>query len=186
LAPTTAPQPVRQDRGPELPPILAFEVDQPASFIVNDFGLSSLPRLETISSIAGSGCSCGVTCECPGCEEHHVERTPSHSGSHEAHNCAGCVDNLHGVELPASDAFWNDSPSSAFLTMAARLPAPQTLKPSQLNPHDVRVFPMSPGRSHIQQKAFGLVQVPKLQCCAGNCGCTDQCGCGELCGGCCA
>lgn len=38
-----------------------------------------------------------------------------------------------------------------------------------------------------RELAFGLVKVPKLECCGGRCSCPDhKCGCGEECGGCCA
>ena len=36
-----------------------------------------------------------------------------------------------------------------------------------------------------RSRAFGLVNIPKLECCGGRCSCPEnQCGCGENCGGC--
>lgn len=84
-----------------------------------------------------------------------------------------------------------------------------------LDPNDVRIYPSTlfssfaqissshsevstskaPGKRSImndadegmkKRAAFGLVDIPKLECCGGKCGCAGEtCGCGKECDGCC-
>jgi len=221
-SPSTHP-PVSQ--GPSLAPILPIipdttqglensEYDPGADEVIDAFRTAetsrqqsslTIPNLEAITSIAGSGCTCGVTCECPGCVEHNIAPSSSSvaQGMHTAECCAGCVDNL------GTDGSLDSGKLNSFFRMAASLPAPPpkaaalerprlnppttigatTQEAPSLNPFDVRVFPVALLRQqHPNQDQlsayFGLVQVPKLQCCQGQCCCPPgRCHCLEGCNG---
>ncbi|KAK6988605.1 hypothetical protein R3P38DRAFT_3290997 [Favolaschia claudopus] len=145
---------------------------------VPDFDLASpLPPMHIMQSLAGSGCTCGVECICPGCVEH---RGPAHAAASGRTSCAAgcgvCVDAesertaaivLSSV-LPGSSSRTSKTSAAAptssidrFLARAAALPLP----------------PSNRGQ---------VVNLPKLECCGGRCGCPDgSCGCGKACGGCC-
>jgi hypothetical protein len=169
----TEQEPTRNSQtGPELPPIVSCN-DMP-SFPI-------MPPLSTISLLAGTGCTCGFQCACPGCVEH---RGPEHAS--KAHrdcaggNCSHCVDRQSNIAF-ALPGFGGSStsagPSSSidrFFARAAALPAPPThLKSGVLNPTDT-------------SERHELVSVPKLECCGGKCGCPEgRCGCGKVCDGCC-
>ncbi|KAG9314715.1 hypothetical protein JVU11DRAFT_5524 [Chiua virens] len=172
----------------ELPPIL---VGPSPSSSIPDF--PTIPPLSTIKSIAGSGCTCGLNCTCPGCVEH---RTIRHVEKHHkdcSEGCTHCVDHTAGIELPGQDSSTNQAGSSlvdAFFARAAALPNPPLNRRTELGPGDVTVYsherfggPDADGRG---PSVFGLAQAPKLTCCRGNCGCpTDRCQCGRSYGGCC-
>ncbi|KAF7306384.1 Copper-fist domain-containing protein [Mycena indigotica] len=150
--------------GPDLPPLLLDE------FAIPTF--ATMPPMSTIASLAGSGCTCGVECACPGCVVH---RGPEHVDSTRpscADGCGTCVDSSAGVEAPSGDALGlsgfgyafpseTSSSISQFLARAAALPLPPI---------------------HSKQR----VNLPKLECCGGHCSCpADSCSCGKSCdGGC--
>ncbi|KZV74752.1 copper-fist-domain-containing protein [Peniophora sp. CONT] len=144
--------------GPDLPPLLFSSATLP------DFPTTSeMPSFSKLETIAGSGCSCGVNCSCPGCAEH--DRSDS-SAERCGDSCGNCVDPSTGV-LPGDAASAGESSVSRsavfekmFFKHAALLPPP----------------PIPGGRP---------VELPKL-CCGGSCGCGGECGCGSACGGCCA
>lgn len=145
----------------ELPPIHISEfqgVDE-----VPIFG--TMPSISEITSIAGSGCTCGLQCSCPGCVDH---RGPEHASAEHGNctdgSCRSCVDNQMGVELPtASTGLLRD-----FYTLAARLPEPPKIGASRA------------------YSGTEPVNLPKLDCCGGQCGCPGgRCGCGKACDGCC-
>lgn len=171
----------------ELPPIL-LEPIPPAS--VPDF--PTIPPLSTIKSIAGSGCTCGFNCTCPGCVEH---RTSRHAETHHKdcrEGCNHCVDRTAGIELPdQSTPSLDGSLVDAFFARAAALPNPPPNRRTELDPRDVTVYPSelfsaSSVEADERGVAFGLVKLPKLECCRGQCGCpVDGCPCAQSCSGCC-
>jgi hypothetical protein len=167
---------------------------------------ASIPSIESVVLLAGTGCSCGFECACPGCAEHRVP--PSSTAMPEnstlgscPDDCPHCVDRLGGIALPSpqqtSHRYSFGSAIEAFLSRAANLPPPPKNRPAGIDPTNVTVFPaglfsVDLGRSsdsRQQEKArsaWGLVDIPKLECCAGACGCPDgSCVCGNSCAGCC-
>ncbi|KIJ68846.1 hypothetical protein HYDPIDRAFT_147486 [Hydnomerulius pinastri MD-312] len=171
-----------------LPPILNGSNTSFRS--VPDF--SVMPPLSTIKSIAGSGCTCGLRCACPGCVEH---RGPEHAlKEHNAcgEGCGHCVDHAAGIELPGQDlSSSGGSLVDIFFARAASLPNPPTIRRSGMDPGNVTVYPselFSGSSRDVEERgvAFGLVKIPKLECCGGQCGCpSDGCQCGQSCNGCC-
>ncbi|KAG7450792.1 uncharacterized protein BT62DRAFT_535500 [Guyanagaster necrorhizus] len=162
----------------ELPPIHIPEfqgVDVPT--------FAMMPPLSEVTSFVDSGCTCGVSCNCPGCTEH---RGPEHvSKDHDScgeEACGHCVDNRNGIALPGLDA--GSSYLRQFFARAAALPAPPiTRKGMQIDPMDLAVYPSS---SLEHGSPFGFIKLPKLECCGGQCGCPNgRCGCGKACDGCC-
>ncbi|KAK7468501.1 copper-binding transcription factor [Stygiomarasmius scandens] len=174
---------------PELPPFL-FSDDSPAQTPeVPDFPI--MPPIKEIESLAGSGCTCGVDCNCPGCVEH---RGPEHA-DHEHPNCGAtcgtCVDNKHGIALPGFESSSTTSIIDRFFARAAALPAPPSNRKmavgTNLDPMNVMVYPMTAIEKKERGVPFGLIEIPKLECCGGRCGCPpDNCGCGKSCDGCCS
>ncbi|KAL4068424.1 copper fist DNA binding domain-containing protein [Scleroderma yunnanense] len=83
----------------DLPPI--YSVPLGSAPQLPDFRV--MPPLETIKSIAGSGCTCGLYCACPGCTEH---RLPTHVAKDRRDcksGCGDCVDHGSGIALPGPD-----------------------------------------------------------------------------------
>ncbi|KAJ3576272.1 hypothetical protein NP233_g534 [Leucocoprinus birnbaumii] len=181
----------------ELPPIQTSSESLPLlPNEVPDFGF--MPPISTITSLAGSGCTCGVECACPGCIEH---RGPKHAATDlddctDGH-CASCIDNQSGIALPTSSSpfssasaassstsssvdFINKSASlNRFFARAAALPPPPPRMGNgvQLDPREIGSGPVN----------ASPVNLPKLECCGGSCSCPNgRCGCGSSCGGCCA
>ncbi|KAH9891290.1 hypothetical protein C8Q73DRAFT_703599 [Cubamyces lactineus] len=81
----------------------------------------------------------------------------------------------------------------AFFARAAALPPPppSRVRPGSLDPTNVLVYPPDLFSGNAERRkergaAFGLIEVPKLQCnCPGGCGCPEgRCGCGDSCTGC--
>lgn len=157
----------------------------------------------TSSSQMDSDCCCGHRCECAGCTKHDSQtasaesgpstRRPSHPDSC-GHDCPTCVDHNGGVELPMAGQSRSTSFLDDFFARAATLPSPppQSGRSTSLDPTNVTVYPPSlfaKGAASIDEQrglAFGLVQIPKLECCGGKCSCPEgTCGCGDECGGCC-
>lgn len=173
----------------ELPPIL---VEPTLSTSVPDF--PTIPPLSTIKSIAGSRCTCSFSCTCPGCVEH---RTAHHAEKHHkdcSEGCGHCVDRTVGIELPDQDtSSHGGNLVDVFFARAAALPNPPSNRRTELDPGDVTVYPCdlfsgstSPTETDERGAAFGLVKIPKLECCRGQCACpADGCQCGQSCGGCC-
>ncbi|KAI0791776.1 hypothetical protein C8Q75DRAFT_53308 [Abortiporus biennis] len=204
--------PIRnQQNGPELPPILLSSFSDTTS----TGHCSSLPPvfpeippLSSIASLAGSGCCCGYRCTCPGCIEHRGAENVSRGWNNCADGCGTCVDYEGGIELPSSNPSFagpsssksiSDTSSSTsfidtFFARAAKLPLPppSTQRAVMLDPTNVTVYPKSlfsgePKLLEERGTAFGLVRLPKLECCSGKCGCPgDTCACGDKCDGCCA
>ncbi|KAI6159473.1 copper fist DNA binding domain-containing protein [Pisolithus thermaeus] len=79
----------------DLPPILSGSSGSLSR--VPDF--SFMPPLETIKSIAGSGCTCGLYCACPGCAEHRNPQQAMTELRNCKDGCGDCVDHS-AVALP--------------------------------------------------------------------------------------
>jgi hypothetical protein len=197
-------------RGPALPPIL-LPSPSFSSHQVPDF--PTIPPISTIASIAGSGCTCGLHCACPGCVEHRGEEHASKDRSECSSSCGDCVDWQGGIELPVATLFpaingQSTSIINQFFARAAALPLPPQNRyrtsSVDVDPMNVIVYPADLFSNHDtigtsnattdkragafdkeeREAAFGLVKVPKLECCGGRCGCPeDGCGCGKSCSG---
>ncbi|KAF9454936.1 hypothetical protein P691DRAFT_4125 [Macrolepiota fuliginosa MF-IS2] len=187
----------------ELPPIQSSPQSTPP--LVNrvpDFAF--MPPISTITSLAGSGCTCGVQCACPGCVVHRG----SEYAAKDLHDCADgqcrtCIDNQAGVALPESTSPFSSTPAASssnsgslpsldyitksvslnrFFKRAAALPPPPPRRRLgtgiQIDPRDI---------GHGAPSNSTPINLPKLECCGGRCTCpSDRCGCGTSCGGCCA
>jgi len=197
-------------RGPDLPPLL-LDPDRtvpPLHDAPRFTTPTSIPSIKSVVLLAGTGCSCGFECTCPGCIEHRVP--PSSTQTQGVSNlkdcsqgCLHCVDRLGGVALPEPDSASHQSPFGSiidtFLSRATRLPPPPKNRPGDIDPTNITVFPPSlfsadfarttdgnGGQQGKARLAWGLVDVPKLECCGGACGCPDgRCICGNSCAGCC-
>ncbi|KAJ3770220.1 hypothetical protein FB446DRAFT_692514 [Lentinula raphanica] len=194
--------------GPELPPFL-FDTSSspPPADTIPDFG--TMPPIKEIASIAGSGCTCGVECTCPGCVEHrgaeyadadhqNQNHDHGHDGDH-AHArdpCGTCVDNRQGIALPDSSIssldprYTSSRMIDEFFARAASLPPPPANRKMgigiKLDPGNVMVYPSAAMETKERGVPFGLIRIPKLECCGGRCGCpTGDCSCGKACDGCC-
>ncbi|KAJ7356667.1 hypothetical protein DFH08DRAFT_735614 [Mycena albidolilacea] len=177
--------PARSVGGPALAPILYDESLPSPSLHIPAFAV--MPPMSTITSLAGSGCTCGLECACPGCVEH---RGPEHAAKDRrscADGCGTCVDARAGLALPGFDSY--ELPSAAiidrFLARAAALPAPPTNRRAgvgvSFDPTDVAVY--LPGSG----SGGGAVNLPKLECCGGQCSCpAGSCSCRKSCNGCCS
>jgi len=155
--------------GPDLAPIRLSSPADSSFFTpqVPDFGL--MPPMSQITSLAGSGCTCGVECACPGCVVH---RGPEHTSSRHkdcGEGCGTCVDRSTEMSL-SSPGTMSHSILDQFFARAAALPLPPT--------HGTQ------GRGPNRQEI--AVSLPKLECCGDVCGCSGgQCTC-RVSNGCCA
>ncbi|KAF7986206.1 hypothetical protein HWV62_38634 [Athelia sp. TMB] len=161
--------------GPDLPPILLLSPPAPGSSRTLP-SFPTIPPLSAVKSIAGSGCTCGLRCACPGCTEHRGANRASTSRADCASGaCTSCIDWEQGVELPSA------GPSSAatkhhqsiveqFLKTAAALPLPprnrNRYSALELDPGNVTVYPAdlfamqnSGGPDSDAREAFGLVKL---------------------------
>jgi hypothetical protein len=192
-------------RGPDLPRLLldpehTFSSRRDAPPLTTP---TSIPSIKSVVLLAGTGCSCDFECACPGCVEHRVpsSSTETQEGPNLrscSDDCPHCVDRLGGVALPEPDSP-SQRPSiiESFLNRMPSLPPPPKNRSAHIDPTNVTVFPAGlfsvdlggPGNGEQQEKArsaWGLVDIPRLECCGGACGCPDgRCGCGSSCAGCC-
>ena len=134
-----------------LPPLVFPEVPGPTPVV---------PPFSTFTTLAGTGCTCGLTCQCPDCSTHH-SRPGVDSRNVQGQNCMTCVDpTLHVIDQSDSRDSYLESPVlEKFLAIAQRVPPP----------------PIAGGKP---------VELPKL-CCGGSCACGGACGCSRDCTGCC-
>jgi hypothetical protein len=134
-----------------LPPLVFPEVPGPTPVV---------PPFSTFTTLAGTGCTCGLTCQCPGCPTHH-SRPGVDSRNAQAQDCMSCVDpTLRVIDQNDSRGSYLESPVlEKFLAIAQRVPPP----------------PTAGGKP---------VELPKL-CCGGSCACGGACGCSGDCTGCC-
>ncbi|KAJ7102497.1 hypothetical protein B0H15DRAFT_919647 [Mycena belliarum] len=179
--------------GPDLPPIL-FSESAPSPSIPT---FATMPPMSTITSLAGSGCTCGLECACPGCVEHRGSEHAAKDRRSCADGCGTCVDEHAGVALPGLDspaALTNDSALTSiihkFLARAAALPAPPSNRKMGvgvgIDPMNIMVYPSAAMESQQRGIPFGLVNLPKLECCGGQCLCpSGTCTCRKSCNGCC-
>ncbi|KAF9229737.1 copper-fist-domain-containing protein [Gyrodon lividus] len=165
----------------ELPPILAGSATSPGT--VPDFPV--IPPLSTIKSIAGSGCTCGLRCTCPGCIEHRGLEHAQKDHKDCSDGCGHCVDHTAGIGLPGEDTSSGGSLVDIISAYTASLPNPPHNRRMSMNPGDVTGYPSelflcSANETDERGAAFGLVRIPKLQCCRGQCDCpSDGCQCGR-------
>ncbi|KAF9535781.1 hypothetical protein CPB83DRAFT_802372 [Crepidotus variabilis] len=195
----------------DLPPLLydsaslVADASSNSSGTLPDFGFMA-PPMSQITSLAGSGCTCGVQCACPGCTEHRGRGQANPDRRSCADGCGTCIDHSLGMSLPqtggaASSSFMasgltdlddsasvfgpsaNPSTSSKesildkFFARAAALPLPPQHRRMSIDPMDTSVY--------ITATGIPQVNLPKLECCGGQCTCPDgQCSCQENCVGC--
>lgn len=192
--------------GPDLPPILLLSPSATGSSHTPP-PFPTIPPLSAIKALAGSGCTCGLRCACPGCTEH---RGTNHASTSRADcasgRCATCIDWDQGVELPSAaqpsaSAGQHQSIVEQFLATAAALPRPprnrNRYSALELDTRNVTVYPADlfafqessgPGVDvEARDAVFGLVKVPKLECCGGRCLCAEgSCNCTQSCEGRCS
>ncbi|KAI9512295.1 copper fist DNA binding domain-containing protein [Russula earlei] len=132
----------------DLPPLVFPDITSPIPVV---------PPFSTFTTLAGSGCTCGLTCQCPDCATHHPRSGVDSSG---ARDCTNCVDQtLRVIDRSVNSGFHIKSPVlEKFFAVAERVPPP----------------PTAGGKP---------VELPKL-CCGGSCGCGGACGCSGDCSGC--
>ncbi|KAJ7354019.1 hypothetical protein DFH08DRAFT_673676, partial [Mycena albidolilacea] len=91
----------------------------------------TMPPISTIMSLAGSGCTCGLECACPGCTEHPGPEYIAKDRRSCADGCGTCVDAHAGIAMPGyrtpialATGTTTTSIFDRFLARAAALPAP--------------------------------------------------------------
>ena len=164
--------------GPDLPPI-RLSPSSPFPPSIPDF--PSMPSMSEISLLAGSGCTCGVLCKCPGCPEH---TTVADTGKRCGDGCGACID--PSIEVALSHPTPSQAKESTgfldrFFAQAAALPPPPShRKMNDLDSMNTRIFSQS-SSSSSQPLNFGVVNLPKLEC-DGRCDCSPG-ECRENCAG---
>ncbi|KAG2129801.1 copper fist DNA binding domain-containing protein [Suillus clintonianus] len=178
----------------DLPPVHIYApISTPPSTSTTVPEFPVIPPFSALESIAGSGCTCGLQCACPGCVKHRgaVHAFKEHKDC--AEGCTHCTDHSAGVELPTlGQGAGGKSMIDQFFARAASLPIPPVNRKVgvEFDPTDITIYPVDLFTKSIKEyeergAAFGLVTVPKLECCGGRCGCpSDGCGCGQSCEGC--
>lgn len=158
----------------ELPPILV-RPNPPAS--VPDF--PTIPPLSAIKSIAGSGCTCGLNCACPGCVQHRTLRYAEKHHKDCSEGCGHCVDHTVGIELPGQD------PSAHGGNVVDLFFARATLnRQMELDPGESAMSPLESFARSSSMETDG--RLPKADYCHGQCGYpADMCQCRQSCSGCC-
>ena len=171
--------------GPDLPPI-RFSPSSSLPSSIPDF--PSMPSMNEISSLAGSGCTCGVRCACPGCVEHTDGENATDKRRDCGEGCGACIDHSMGVALPdltSSQAKESTSFLDRFFARAAALPLPPAHRQMSTRNLDPVTY-ASASRSGSQPFNFGVINLPKLECCGGGCACpTGHCTCRVTCAGSC-
>jgi len=134
-----------------------------------------MPSMSEISLLAGSGCTCGVQCACPGCVEHTTD-----TGTRCGDGCGACID--PSIEVAPSQAKESTSFLDRFFARAAALPPPparRKMSSYHLEPMNTHILSQS---SSSQPFNFG-VNLPKLKC-DGRCDrSVEECRCRENCAG---
>lgn len=168
--------------GPDLAPI-RFSPSLPLA--IPDF--PSMPSMSEISSLAGSGCTCGVLCACPGCVEHTDPENDTSKRKDCGEGCGACIDHSIEAALPGQ-AKESINFLDRFFARAAALPPPPThrmMSSYHLDPMNRHIYAGIP-KSGSQPFTFGMIDLPKLECCGGGCICpTGQCTCRVTCTGSC-
>ncbi|PPQ67379.1 hypothetical protein CVT25_005958, partial [Psilocybe cyanescens] len=180
--------------GPDLAPIYfspTISAPLPRGSAMPEF--PSMPPMSEISSLAGSGCTCGVRCSCPGCVEHRGPLHANHDWKDCHDGCGTCVDPSVDANLPSTSQLPNNPGGSIldrFFARAAALPPPpvnRKMWSHNIDPMDTTLYKDSTRLQGSQSFGFGVVNLPKLECCGGQCNCPDgRCSCRVSCAGCCA
>lgn len=192
--------------GPSLPPIRmakpGHDTISPQPYPV----FEAMPPMSQIVSLAGSGCTCGVQCACPGCVEHRGPELASRDHRDCADGCGTCVD--HSTRELNLDAPGGSTISTTFVTTtssSSSIPASAGASPASfLDQFFARAAALPPPPPSYRKggSVFDLtdtsngyrsmdpkrtpVALPKLDCCGGVCLCpSDGCNCGSSCGGAC-
>ncbi|EDR15088.1 uncharacterized protein LACBIDRAFT_300881 [Laccaria bicolor S238N-H82] len=166
-------------KGPDLPPILSVPSSSQLPVSIPEF--ASMPPMSEITSLAGSGCTCGLQCACPGCPEHRGSDNVAKDRRNCADGCGTCIDyagtTIKDKNLPNSDFL------DRFFARAAALPPPPAHRrygSRTLDPTDVTIYRAS------ESLLSGSGSLPKLECCGGQCLCpSGRCSCGTSCDGSC-
>ncbi|KAF4623222.1 hypothetical protein D9613_002010 [Agrocybe pediades] len=181
--------------GPALAPLLYTDsLPEPRPTKVPDFPL--MPPMSSISSLAGSGCTCGFQCSCPGCVEHRGKAQANPDRKDCADGCGTCIDHSLGMSLPSANVGTaGDSSKSGtsildrFFARAAALPPPpayRKMTSNGIDPMDTTRYTDFSRPQGTSAFDFGVVQLPKLECCGGQCNCpAGRCTCRVSCAGCC-
>ena len=154
-----------------------------------------MPPIDQITSLAGSGCTCGVQCACPSCAEHNQKDCTDTEKRNCADGCGTCIDPSLQFSLPSnavagSSTFPSLSQSSTtshrdkesfldrFFACAAALPPPPERRKTLVH--------LDPMNTTVYSNKFGpSINLPKLDCCGGRCTCLgDHCSCTSSCLGC--
>ena len=93
----------------DLPPLIFPEVLRPTAVV---------PPFSTFSTLAGSGCTCGLTCQCPDCPRH------SNGKSGAGEDCMNCVDQSLRVIDRSGDWKFQSPALEKFFAVAERVPPP--------------------------------------------------------------
>jgi hypothetical protein len=174
--------------GPSLPPIRFSVPSYPSGPSSSYPEFERMPPMSQIVSLAGTGCTCGVQCACPGCIEHRGTGNVSQDHRDCADGCGTCVD--HSThELPLNIGGGNAGGAAAtrsfldqFFARAAALPPP----PMYRGPGGPFGTTSTPGGYRSLGPVQASVTLPKLDCCGGRCLCPgNTCSCGSGCGGAC-
>ena len=153
---------------------MEMEVDAPISF-------------PTQEDVVIAACTCGDTCDCPGCAIH---ARPSTSTDHHAHegscgdSCKSCFDCADHLSLPRGITSIDHLLSIA----AAHVPPPARNYPLDLSSKslDTQIAPPSAQLSDDAARSHGIVTLKPLECCNGRCQCAPgNCSCEKDCCGCC-
>ncbi|KAF8912894.1 hypothetical protein CPB84DRAFT_481471 [Gymnopilus junonius] len=174
--------------GPALPPILynPFSSQPPPTP-----NFPSMPPMSEITSLAGTGCTCGLQCSCPGCVEHRGRQHINHERRDCADGCGTCIDPTIGMALPnpTGSSTSGTSVLDIFFARAAALPPPPShrkMSSYDLDPMDTSSYADPTRASGSKSFAFRAVNLPKLECCGGECSCPNgECSCRVSCAGCC-
>lgn len=167
--------------GPDLAPIYYSPSSQyPFTSPTPIQEFPSMPPMSTLDSLAGTGCTCGIQCSCPGCVEHrgslhaNRDRRDCHDG------CGTCIDPSLETSLPGTSNSLGTSFLDRFFARAAALPPPPSHRKMHLDPMDTTLY-----MDTARLPGSNTVNLPKLECCGGQCICpAGQCSCRASCVGC--
>lgn len=149
--------------GPDLAPI-RFSPSSSFPSAVPDF--PSMPSMSEISSLAGSGCSCGVLCACPGCIEHANPENDAGARRDCGEGCGSCID--HSIEaLTPFQAKESTHFLDCFFARAAALPPPppahRKMGSYHLDPMNADIYASaSNSGSQPFTFTFGGINLPRL------------------------
>ncbi|KAG6334229.1 hypothetical protein ID866_4859 [Astraeus odoratus] len=118
-----------------------------------------MPPLEAIKSIAGSGCTCGLRCACPGCAEHRVAPYATRTLRDCKDGCGDCVDYSAGIALPGMGPLQSgDGLIDAFFGREAPLlRSPTSTSRSAVTPLDNKVQTGEPQNRSIAAAPGNLI-----------------------------